>query len=108
MSTSKPNGDAYPGRTIKLDLSAAQVAYLRYLLFRDLQEEAGHIAEHAHSAHESGKFHGRDARDNYRGIMGVTTGLLDAIGWNTDEDVDAINWLSRDARERLAGPGEAS
>lgn len=95
----------YPGRTITLEMSAAQVAYLRYLLFRDLQEEAEILAGHAHRAHETGGAGvGEDVRSDFRGIMGVTTGILDLIGWDTDNAVEDMNWLSRQARERLTGP----
>jgi len=94
----------FPGRTITLELSAAQVAYFRYLLFRDLHEEAEALVQHAHGAHENGgPVHGDDARDTFRGLLGVTAGLLDLIGWETDEDVDGINWLAQQARERMTG-----
>jgi len=110
MATLNANGVAdapqtFPGRTITLEMSAAQVAYVRYLLFRDLHEEAEALGDHAHLAHENaGRMNGADARDTFRNTMGVTTSLLDLIGWETDDDVDAMNWLSRQARERLTGP----
>jgi hypothetical protein len=89
-----------PGRTVTLQLSAAKVAYLRALLFEDLQEWAEALAEHAHGAHESGgPVHGIDARDTFRRC--VIPELLDDLGWDTNGNVDRICWLERQTRERL-------
>lgn len=106
-----PNGNdgddalqTFPGRQVTLEMNAAQVAYLRYLLFRDLHEEAEALGEHAHAAHENGgPSPGIDAREMFRGTLGVTTALLDLIGWDTEKDVDAMNWLAKGAREHMTG-----
>ena len=103
MADSQPNGDAaFPGRTVTLNLSAAQVAYVRVLLFEDLQRWAEALAEHAHAAAEQGACHsisGEDARDTFRG--NVTSGMLDVFGWGVRGDVEALRWLEKQARERL-------
>lgn len=103
MSQHQPNGDGFPGATVTLHLSAAQVAYLRNLLFEDLKEWADALSEQAHAAYESpGRCHGIDARGTYR--RNVTPGLLDVIGWDSHGDVEAVRWLEQEARERLSSP----
>src|SRR3954451_16181914 len=84
-----------PGRTIELHLSAAQVAYLRELLFEDLTHWPEALAEQAHGAYEKGACHPVESIDAMNTFgRNVTTDLLDVIGWDVTGDGDAIRWLT--------------
>jgi hypothetical protein len=89
----------FPGRTVTLGVSAAQAAYLRTLLYEDLQQWAEALAEHAHSAAEIGGVCGIDARDTYRRL--ATAALLDVVGWDTADDGTDLRWLEAESRRRL-------
>jgi len=104
MADSQPNGaeniSAFPGRTVTIKLSAAQVAYVRTLLLEDLAEWAEALAGHARAAAEKGAYHpmsGIDARDTLR--RNVIGGMLDVVGWDPTGDLDALRWLDGQARE---------
>ncbi len=89
----------FPGEIATLDLSVAQLAYLRFLLLEDLKGWAEALAEQAERASQSGGVDGEDARDTFRRL--VTTDLLDLIGWDTRDDAERVRWLERKARERF-------
>ena|SRR5215217_447094 len=103
MAERHPNGadpaESFPGRTITLELSAAHVAYLRQLLFEDLQEWAEAVGEKAHGAAECGGIAGEETRDTYRRL--VSGEILDVIGWSTRGDLGAMRWLEAEARQRM-------
>lgn len=112
MATNEPNGDdrsepcpsdeasaMFPGRMVKFYMTAAQLSYLRTLLFEDLKSWAEMIADNAEQASTTGGIAGIDSMEAFRGRP--TVELLDLIGWDTTHDVEYARWLEKQARENL-------
>jgi hypothetical protein len=73
-------------RPVEITITRSQLAELRMLLFRELHNDAEHLAEEAHAAHEGPNVPlGEDVGSAAR-LLNDTVGLLDAIGWANDGD----------------------
>lgn len=73
------------------DLTATQTAYLRTMLFRELNDSAETLGDQAHEAHENGgDIIGRDARGTYYQTLGPVAELLDIFGWDVAGDLKLV------------------
>jgi hypothetical protein len=86
-------------------LNELQCVYLRELLFEELHETAGILAEQAHAAAEGNaeqdNIAGDDALGTWRNRLQVAAELLDTIGWSVRTDMAKIVELER--KRRSAG-----
>lgn len=82
-------------------LTVPQVALLRQIVFRDLEDLAGRLQDEAGEAAQGlSNMAGDDAEGMYASIMRDTTELLDVLGWSTRGDGEMLVRTQRERRSQ--------
>ncbi len=84
-----------------VSLTGPQVARLRQIVFRDLEDLAGRLQDEAGEAAQGlSNIAGDDAEGMYASIMRDTAELLDVLGWSTRGDGEMLVRTQRERRSQ--------